>query len=319
MSRICDIETFWRDFMTLLQIIDKIRDERHLTITTFCEGICSRSNYSRYLNHEQKVPYDVLEKLSLKLGLSLMHVLRDYNNNNNNNLKIQMNQLLMYVQNNDIDYIKKALDDIDLNDVIDSYYYQIYQYALYKYQYLLKNIDYHVYYEHLFEMVEYVYKQDTSEINSFEHIIIHNLANLELSNIDLSYQTIDLLISLYTDSKRIGISTENANFHLPTFALIGKYLIRKKDDEKAHVVIDHAIKLSIQYEVSRTLDTLYYMRGLLDLKVDQVNSAIHHYQRCLYTILSKQDNNLFDYYKDVIKKDLTGYTYDESLIENIKY
>jgi hypothetical protein len=306
--------------MTLLQILDKIRDERHLTITTFCEGICSRSNYSRYLNHEQKVSYDVLEKLSLKLGLSLMHVLRDYNNNNNNNnLKIQMNQLLMYVQNNDIDYIKKALDDIDLNDVIDSYYFQIYQYALYTYQYLLKNIDYHVYYEHLFEMVEYVYKQDTSEINSFEHIIMHGLADLELSNDDLSHQTIDLLIKLFTDSKRISISTENANFHLPTFALIGKYLIRKKDDDKATIIIDYAIKLSIQYDVSRTLDALYYMKGLLYLKDDRVDSAIHHYQRCLYTVLSKQDNNLFDYYKKIIKKDLSGYAYNESLIETIKY
>jgi hypothetical protein len=305
--------------MTLLQILDKIRDERHITITDFCDGICSRSNYSRYLNHEQKVPYDVLEKLSLKLGLSLMHVLRDYNNNNNSNLKIQMNQLLVYVQNKDMNQIKKVLDDIDLNDVMDSYYYQIYHYALYTYQYLLKNIDYHVYYQHLFKMIEYVFKQDTSEINSFEHIILHNLANLELSNNDLSYQTIDLLISLFTDSKRIGISTENANFHLPTFALIGKYLIRNKDDEKAHVIIDHAIKLSIQYEVSRTLDTLYYMKGLLELKVDQVDSAIHHYQRCLYTILSKQNNNLFDHYKKIIQKDLTGYTYDESLIENIKY
>jgi transcriptional regulator with XRE-family HTH domain len=304
--------------MTLLQILDKIRDERHLTITTFCEGICSRSNYSRYLNHEQKVSYDVLEKLSLKLGLSLMHVLRDYNNNNNN-LKIQMNQLLMYVQNNDIDYIKKALDDIDLNDVIDSYYFQIYQYALYTYQYLLKNIDYHVYYEHLFEMVEYVYKQDTSEINSFEHIIMHGLADLELSNDDLSHQTIDLLIKLFTDSKRISISTENANFHLPTFALIGKYLIRKKDDDKATIIIDYAIKLSIQYDVSRTLDALYYMKGLLYLKDDRVDSAIHHYQRCLYTVLSKQDNNLFDYYKKIIKKDLSGYAYNESLIETIKY
>jgi uncharacterized membrane protein (GlpM family) len=302
--------------MSLLQILDKIRDERHMTITDFCEGICSRSNYSRYLNHEQKVPYDILEKLSLKLGLSLMHVLRDYNNNN---LKIQMNHLLVYVQNKDIDPIKKVLDVIDLNDVMDSYYYQIYQYALYTYQYLIKNIDYHVYYQHLFEMIEYVFKQDTSEINGFEHIILHILANLELSNIDLSYQTIDLLISLFNDSKRIGINTENANFHLPTFALIGKYLIRKKDDVKATIVIDSAIRLSIQYDVSRALDTLYYMKGLLDLKVDQVDSSIHHYQRCLYTILSKQDNTLFDYYKDVIKKDLTGYTYDESLIENIKY
>ncbi len=304
--------------MTLLQILDKIRDERHITILDFCDGICSRSNYSRYLNHEQKVPYDVLEKLSLKLGLSLMHVLRDYNNNNNN-LKIQMNQLLVYVQNIDINQIKKVLDDIDLNDVLDSYYYQIYRYASYTFQYLTKNIDYHVYYQHLFEMIEYVFKQDTSEINSFEHIILHTLANLELSNDDLSHKTIDLLISLFTDSKRIGINTENANFHLPTFALIGKYLIRKKDDVKATVVIDSAIRLSIHYEVSRTLDTLYYMRGLLDLKVDQVDSAIHHYQRCLYTILSKQDNNLFDHYKKIIKKDLTGYTYNESLIENIKY
>lgn len=316
MSRICDIKTFWRDDMTLLQILDKIRDERHMTILDFCDGICSRSNYSRYLNHEQKVPYDVLEKLSLKLGLSLMHVLRDYNNNN---LKIQMNQLLVYVQNNDINQIKKVLDDIDINDVMDSYYYQIYRYALYTYQYLTKDINYHVYYQHLFEMIEYVFKQNTSDINSFEHIILHNLANLELSNDDLSHETIDLLITLFNDSKRIGISLENANFHLPTFALIGKYLIRKKDDEKATIVIDSAIRLSIQYEVSRTLDTLYYMKGLLELKVDQVDSAIYHYQRCLYTILSKQDNTLFDYYKEVIKKDLTGYTYDESLIENIKY
>lgn len=318
MSRICDIKTFLRIFMTLLHILDKIRDERHMTITDFCDGICSRSNYSRYLNHEQKVPYDVLEKLSLKLGLSLMHVLRDYQNDNHH-LKIQMNQLLMYVQNKDINQIKKVLDDIDINDLIDSYYFQIYQYCLYTYQYILKYIDYHVYYQYLFDMIEYVFKQDTSDINSFEHIIMHSLADLEISHDDLSHQTIDLLISLFSDMKRISIHSENANFHLPTFALIAKYLIRNKDDEKAKIIIDHAIKLSIQFDVSRTLDILYYMKGLLEQKVDRLDSAIRHYQRCLYTILSKQDNNLFDHYKKIIQKDLTGYTYDESLIENIKY
>ena len=167
-------------------------------------------------------------------------------------------------------------------------------------------------------MIAYIFNQNTSEINSFEHIILHNLADLELSNNDLSHQTIDLLITLFNDSKRMSISTENANSHLPTFALIGKYLIRKKD-ERASIIIDHAIKLSIQFDVNRTLDTLYYMKGLLELKDDHLDSAIHHYQLCLYTVLSKQDNNLFDYYKKIIQKDLTGYTYDESLIENIKY
>lgn len=318
MSRICDIKTFLRIFMTLLHILDKIRDERNMTITDFCDGICSRSNYSRYLNHKQKIPYDVLERLSLKLGLSLMHVLRDYQNDNHH-LKSQINKLLLYVQNKDINHIKKVLDDIDLNDVIDSYYFQIYQYARYTHEYLLKHIDDHIYYEQLFKMVEYVFNHDTSEINSFEHIIIHSLANLEISHDDLSHQTIDFLISLFSDMKRISIHSENANFHLPTFALVGKYLIRKKDDEKAKMIIDHAIKLSIQFDVSRTLDILYYMKGLLDLKDNRLDSAIHHYQRCLYTILSKQDYNLFDYYKKIIKKDLTGFTYDESRIENIKY
>lgn len=305
--------------MTLLQILDKIRDERNITITDFCEGICSRSNYARYLNYKQKIPYDVLEQLSAKLGLSLMHVLRDYNNNNNNNLKIQMNQLLVYVQNKDINQIKKLLDTIDLNSVMDSYYYQMYTYAFYKYQYLTRETNYQDYYQKLHDIVEYIFNHDTPEPNSFDYIILHQLATLEVTYDDLPDKTLTILKDTLQNKTIHTIHSENANFHLPTFMVVAKHLAIKKDYVSSMNIVNQAIKLSLEFDASIILDSAYYLKGILELIQEDIDKAVHYYKLCLYTALSKQDKSLFVFYKKIILKDLDGLDINIDCIISITY
>mgnify|MGYP002640451748 CR=1 FL=1 len=303
--------------MTIIQILDKLRDERNITITDFCDGICSRSNYSRYLNHEQKIPYDILEQLSAKLGLSIMHILRDYNDTNT--LKQEMNQLLVYVQNKDMNQIKKVLDDIDLNDVMDSYYYQMYTYALYKYQYLTKKINYQAFYQKLHDIVEYIFNHDNPEPNSFDYIILHQLATLEVTYDDLSSKTIMILKDILQNSLFNTIHSENANFHLPTFMVVAKHLAIKKDYDSAMNIVDQAIKLSLKYDAFIILDSAYYLKGILELIDEHLDQAMRYYKLCLYVALGKQDKSIFDFYKRVILKDLDGLGIDINSILTINY
>jgi transcriptional regulator with XRE-family HTH domain len=303
--------------MTIIQILDKLRDERNITITDFCEGICSRSNYSRYLNHEQKIPYDILEQLSTKLGLSIMYILRDYTDTNR--LKRDMNQLIVDLQNDDIKKIKKLLDTIDFNSVMDSYYYQIYTYALYKYQYLIKEINYQSFYQKLNDIVEYIYNQDNPEPNSFEYIILHQLATLEVTYDDLSSKTLMILNDILQNNIGNVIHSENANFHLPTFIVVAKHLAIKKDYDSAMNIVDQAVKLSLEFNASIILDSAYYLKGILELINANVEKAIKYYKQCLYTALSKQDKSLFDFYKKVVVKDLDGLDININSILNINY
>lgn len=303
--------------MTIIQILDKLRDERNITITDFCDGVCSRSNYSRYLNHEQKIPYDVLEQLSTKLGLSIMHILRDYNETDT--LKQDMNQLLTHIQNGDINQIKESLDTIDLNNVMDSYYYQFYTFALYKYQYLTKEIDYKMYYQKLQDMVEYFFNQDNPEPNSFEYIILHQLATLEITYDDLSDKTLLILKNILQNSTIKNIHSENANFHLPTYTLVAKHLAIKKDYESSMNIVNQAIKLSLEFDASIILDSAYYLKGILELIKEDIDNAIDYYKLCLYTALSKQDKSLFDSYKKIILKDLDGLDINIDSIKTLTY
>lgn len=303
--------------MTIIQILDRLRDERNITITEFCDGVCSRSNYSRYLNHEQKIPYDVLEQLSTKLGLSIMHILRDYNETDT--LKQDMNQLLTHIQNGDINQIKESLDTIDLNNVMDSYYYQFYTFALYKYQYLTKEIDYKMYYQKLQDMVEYFFNQDNPEPNSFEYIILHQLATLEVTYDDLSDKTLMILKDNLLSSSIHTIHSENANFHLPTYTLVAKHLAIKKDYESAMNIVNQAIKFSLKFDASIILDSAYYLKGILELIKEDIDNAIDYYKLCLYTALSKQDKTLFNFYKKIILKDLDGLDIDIDSINTITY
>jgi antitoxin component HigA of HigAB toxin-antitoxin module len=303
--------------MTIIQILDKLRDERNITITDFCDGVCSRSNYSRYLNHEQKIPYDVLEQLSTKLGLSIMHILRDYSNSNT--LKQDMNQLLTHIQNSDINKIKESLDTIDLNNVMDSYYYQFYTYALFKYQYLTKEINYQTYYQKLQDMVEYIFTQDNPEPSSFEYIILHELATLEITYDDLSNKTLMILKDILLSNSVHTIHSENANFHLPTFMVVAKHLAIKKDYVSSMYIVNQAITLSLEFDASIILDSAYYLKGILELIQEDIDNAIDHYKLCLYTALSKQDKSLFDFYKKIILKDLDGIDANIDDIKSITY
>lgn len=303
--------------MTIIQILDKLRDERNITITEFCDGICSRSNYSRYLNHEQKIPYDVLEQLSTKLGLSIMHILRDYSDTNT--LNQDMNQLLTHIQNSDTKQIKESLDTLDLNSVMDSYYHQFYTYALLKYQYLTKEIDYKVYYQKLQDMVEYIFTQYNPEPNNFEYIIMHQLATLEVTYDDLSNKTLMILKDILLSSSIHTIHSENANFHLPTFMVVAKHLAIKKDYVSSMNIVNQAIKLSLVFDASIILESAYYLKGILELIQEDIDNAIDYYKLCLYTALIKQDKSLFDFYKKIILKDLDGLDINIDSIKSITY
>jgi antitoxin component HigA of HigAB toxin-antitoxin module len=303
--------------MTIIQILDKLRDERNITIKDFCDGLCSRSNYSRYLNHEQKIPYDILEQLSTKLGLSIMHILRDYNDINP--LKQDMNQLIMELQNDNIQQIKKLLDTIDFNSVMDSYYYQMYTYALYKYQYLTRETNYQDYYQKLHDIVEYIFNHDKPEPNSVDYIILHQLATLEVTYDDLPDKTLMILKDTLQNKTIHTIHSENANFHLPTFMVVAKHLAIKKDYDSAMNIVDQAIKYSLEYDAFIILDSAYYLKGILELINKHVDQAIKYYKLCLYMALIKQAKSLFDFYKKVILKDLDGLNIDINSIQNISY
>jgi len=45
--------------MTIIQILDRLKSERNITIIDFCYSICFRFNYSRNLNNEQKIPSNI--------------------------------------------------------------------------------------------------------------------------------------------------------------------------------------------------------------------------------------------------------------------
>lgn len=303
--------------MTIIQILDKLRDERNITITDFCDGVCSRSNYARYLNHEQKIPYDILEQLSTKLGLSIMHIIRDYNDTDT--LKQDMNQLIVELQNDNIQQIKKLLDIIDFNSVMDSYYYQMYTYALYKYQYLTRETNYQDYYQKLHDIVEYIFNHDKPEPNSVDYIILHQLATLEVTYDDLPDKTLVILKDTLQNKTIHTIHSENANFHLPTFMVVTKHLAIKKDYDSAMNIVDQAIKLSLEFNAFIILDSSYYLKGILELINKHVDQAIKYYKLCLYVALSKQDKSLFDFYKKVILKDLDGLNININSIQNINY
>jgi transcriptional regulator with XRE-family HTH domain len=303
--------------MKIIQILDKLRDERNITIKDFCNDVCSRSNYSRYLNHEQKIPYDVLEQLSTKLGLSIMHILRDYSDTNT--LNQDMNQLITHIQNSDTKQIKESLDTFDLNSVMDSYYHQFYTYALLKYQYLTKEINYQIYYQKLQDMIEYIFNKDTSEPNSFEYIIMHQLATLEVTYDDLSDKTLMILKDILLSTSFHTIHSENANFHLPTFMVVAKHLAIKKDYKSAMIIVNQTIKFSLEFDASIILDSAYYLKGILELIKEDIDNAIDYYKLCLYTALSKQDKSLFDFYKKIILKDLDGIDINIDSIKMITY
>ena len=246
-----------------------------------------------------------------------MHILRDYNDTNT--LKQDINQLIVELQNDNTKQIKKLLDTIDLNNIMDSYYYQIYTYALYKYQYLTKEIYYQDYYQKLHDIVEYIFNHDYPEPSSFEYIILHQLATLEVTYDNFSNKAIMILKDILQNSSINTIHSENANFHLPTFMVVAKHLAIKKDYDSAMNIVNQTIKLSLEFNAFIILDSAYYLKGILELINEHVDQAIKYYKLCLYIALSKQDKSLFDFYKKVILKDLNGLNIDINTIQNINY
>lgn len=64
-----------QDLILYLEAIDTIRKEKGLSIVTLIEDITSERSYRRYMNQELSIPLQTLEKMILRLGVSMSDIL----------------------------------------------------------------------------------------------------------------------------------------------------------------------------------------------------------------------------------------------------
>ena len=63
------------DLIIYLEAIDTIRKEKGLSIEALIEDITSERSYRRYMNQELSIPLQILEKMILRLGVSMSDIL----------------------------------------------------------------------------------------------------------------------------------------------------------------------------------------------------------------------------------------------------
>jgi transcriptional regulator with XRE-family HTH domain len=64
-----------QDLILYLEAIDTIRKEKGLSIEALIEDITSERSYRRYMNQELSIPLQTLEKMILRLGVSMSDIL----------------------------------------------------------------------------------------------------------------------------------------------------------------------------------------------------------------------------------------------------
>lgn len=113
----------------LARYFEKLRFERGMSQETFIGDTISISQYKRYLNGTNAMPFRVIVELSSQLGLKYDYILDEFDYAKNNERKV-VTQMMNLIVNYDYESFDKLIKELDPDFILEKRNKLIYHYTL---------------------------------------------------------------------------------------------------------------------------------------------------------------------------------------------
>ncbi|MGD9910688.1 MAG: helix-turn-helix domain-containing protein [Candidatus Izemoplasmatales bacterium] len=300
--------------MNIVHILDKIRDEKKMSISFLCEDVCSRKSYYLYRDENKKIPGNTLELLCNKLNITVKELYLQYQERLNP-LYSDIYELLFTIQKGDIKKSKQLLDQIDPDFIESPIYTHIYEYSLTKYQFYTQTFRSDTYYEKLKSLLQ-LERLELSSYSNLDFIILFELASIEVREKSHDYFYTNILSNSLLNIKITSISNDTIHMILPIFDLIAKHENKMGNEKHALELCYKGIELSQKFYSYISIRNFFYLIGLISIKIEDWESAEENFMKCLYTIVVKDNKEMFDTFKGFIITMLSNHN-QEKIIEKI--
>jgi len=284
--------------MNIIHIMDKIRDENHMSISKLCEGICSTRSYYRYRDENHDVPKDILESLCSRLNITVKELYSLYHEKTNP-IYVEVHRLNFYIQKEDLVNSKKIIDSLDESMIDNPMYINLFNYLKLKYQFMGNHIHIIDYYDRLKGMISTQHISFDS-FSSLDLMVLFEMAKIELKdpskNYFATYQLSDALLNINLAT----ITNDTIHMILPVYELIISYENKRKNYKHALALSYKGLELSNKYYSMQSLRSFYYIIGKISLQEHDDESAEENFTKCLYITAIKDNKEMFDLFKGYI-------------------
>lgn len=284
--------------MNIIFIIDKLRNENQMSVSTLCDGICSRRTYYRYRDESHEIPLEVLEMFCSRLNVTVKEIY-SLSQEKTNPIYIKINQLGLAIQKEDLDKSKALLESIDTLLIDNPAYTNMYEYLSLKYKYLINEISVIDYYSLLTKMIS-TFHITFDSFSTLDLMVLFELAKIEIKDPSKGYFATNQLSEALVNIKTSTITNDTIHMILPVYELIISHENKKKNYDYALKLSYKGIELSNVYYSMQSLRSFYYIIGKISLEHDDYVTADEYFHKCLYVTSIKDNQEMFDLFKGFI-------------------
>ncbi len=238
--------------------IERLRSARNISQETFTEGVVSLRQYRRYLNGESDIPFQIIHRLTTKIGIKTDNLLREFEK-----AKIEETNLINRMYNLAVNYaheeFTKLQQQIPLDHIIEYTNRIMYQHSAILHKYYTGVFNKNDVAEENAKLIGYPKILETKIITSVEMLILSSF--LDFFD-ETHHEKIIQRIKEYINDQTLVISGGNDKMYTLVLARLAKYMGILEDYDSVIKYCNIGITRGQDLKSYYLLDYFYYYNSL---------------------------------------------------------
>lgn len=282
------------------RFIDKYREDRKITREDFLSEIVSISQFKRYLNGEQAIPFDKLILMVQKLNMSMndlqyaFMVDSDYEYN-------KVRRIYKMIIAKDFKGAYEEIKKYRTSDFYNNYNKNYFIFCNIYVQYSLNMISRVYALEEYTKLINYPKCLEKNNFTFLELISILKIANLNVLN--KNYEIADKLYNILINEDIYFTSGDETLFMPHLYEIISKIYGIKGEDNKVLILTNKGIEYTKRSATFNGLSHLYYYNALANLHLNNKIEGLKSAQLCFYTCTINGNKNEYKMFEKDFEKE----------------
>ena len=279
--------------------LERLRFARNISQEAFTDDVVSIRQYRRYLSGESDIPFQIIAKLTSRLGVKTDNLLREFEVaklEETNVINKLYNLAVNYSQDEFMEYSKR----IPLDHIIDHSNRMMYQHSIILNQMYTKKITKLEAANANAILINYPKMLNQQIMTSVEMLILSSF--LDLFD-DSQHQKIIEKITDYIKDQTTVISGGNDKFYSLVLARLAKYMGVTQDYKSVLKYCDEGIRRNLESRSYYLMDYFFYYNSLAYYKLGNIEQYEKNLVSCFNVLQFEVNDKKIEKFTNLIDKD----------------
>jgi transcriptional regulator with XRE-family HTH domain len=279
--------------------LERLRSARNISQEEFTHGVVSLRQYRRYLNGESDLPFQVIDKLTAKIGVKTDNLLREFEIAKIEETKL-INNLFNLAANYAYDEFSKLSQTISLDHIIEKTNQLMYQHSITLNDFYTKKISNTEFYQINTGLINYPKMLTQQIITSVEMLILTSL--IDASPPQEQLKILEKINEFINDST-IVISGANEKIFTFTLAKIAKYFGIQENFKEVIKFSNMGIERNFSLKSYYLMEYFYYYNALAYYRIGEFDDYSKMIVKCFNVLHFEGNDKKIEKFTKLIEED----------------